>query len=156
MKSRQKLFSGYLKIPVIIVSAVLLGACGGGGGGGTVAAPADNQVAKTTVPVTSASTSSVSSVPSAPATGKISLAWTAPAARANGTPLSLADISGYRIYYGTSSGKYTNSANVPDGTATSATVTGIPAGASYYLVMTTYDVNGLESGYSQAVRKTAL
>lgn len=152
MKSRQKLFSGYLKIPVVILSALLLGACGGGGSGGSVAVPADNQVAKTTVPLAAVTSSSVSTPV---ATGSIDLAWTAPAARADGTPLSLADISGYRIYYGTSAGKYTNSADVPDGTATSTRVTGVPVG-DYYLVMTTYDVNGLESGFSPAIKKTAL
>lgn len=85
-------------------------------------------------------------------TGSVSLSWKAPVARADGTPLSLADIDGYHIHYGTSVGNYTNHLNVPDGTAQSAVLTDLPLG-TYYLVMTTYDVNGRESTYSAVVSR---
>jgi hypothetical protein len=87
------------------------------------------------------------------ATGSMDLSWTAPVARADGTPLSLADINGYRIYYGESEGDYTESVEITDGTAQSATVTDIPAG-SYHVVMTTYDIDGRESDYSPPVVKS--
>ena len=87
------------------------------------------------------------------ATGSITLRWKAPVARADGTPLSLADIDGYRIHYGKSAGNYTNHVNVADGTAQSVTLTDITLGSTYYLVMSTYDVDGRESGYSTAVSK---
>jgi hypothetical protein len=87
-------------------------------------------------------------------TGTLSLQWTAPVTRTDGTPLSLADIDGYRILYGDSAGNYPNRLEVPDGTAQSATITDIPVG-TYYIVMTTYDVGGLESAYSSMVAKTA-
>ena len=87
------------------------------------------------------------------ATGNLDLNWTAPVARADGTPLSLADIDGFRIYYGESEGQYTESVEITDGTAQSATVTGIPVG-SYHIVMTTYDMDGRESGYSSSVIKS--
>jgi NedA-like, galactose-binding domain/Putative Ig domain len=87
-------------------------------------------------------------------TGSLALQWTAPVTRADGTPLSLADIDGYRIYYGDSVGNYPNRLEVPDGTAQSATITDIPVG-TYYIVMTTYDVDGRESAYSSMVAKTA-
>jgi hypothetical protein len=78
--------------------------------------------------------------------------WTAPVSRADGTPLSLSDIDGYHIHYGTSAGNYPNSFDVTDGTAQSASVNNLPVG-TYYVVMTTYDVNGLESAYSSMVSK---
>jgi len=87
------------------------------------------------------------------ATGNMDLSWTAPVARTDGTPLSLADINGYRIYYGASAGNYTESADIADGTARSATVTDIPVG-TYHVVMSTYDVGGRESGYSSSIIKT--
>jgi hypothetical protein len=87
-------------------------------------------------------------------TGSLTLQWTAPVTRTDGTPLSLADIDGYRIFYGNSAGNYPNRLEVPDGTATSATITDLPVG-SYYIVMTTYDVSHRESAYSLMVAKTS-
>jgi hypothetical protein len=86
-------------------------------------------------------------------TGSMTLHWTAPVTRADGTPLSLSDIGGYRIYYGPSAGNYPNSLDVTDGTAQSATVTNVSVG-TYVIVMTTYDVDGMESAYSQPVTIT--
>jgi hypothetical protein len=86
-------------------------------------------------------------------TGSLTLQWTAPVTRTDGTPLSLADIDGYRILYGDSAGNYPNQLDVPDGTAQSATITDLPVG-TYYIVMTTYDVDGRESAYSSMVAKT--
>jgi len=77
----------------------------------------------------------------------VNLSWIPPVARADGTPLSLADISGYRIYYGTSTGNYTSHVDLLDGTAQQVSLTNLPPG-TYYMVMTTYDMTGLESGYS--------
>jgi hypothetical protein len=85
-------------------------------------------------------------------TGSLNLRWTAPVTRDDGTPLPLSDIDGYHIYFGTSAGNYPNRIDVADGTAQAATITDMPVG-SYYLVMTTYDVNGLESVYSSVATK---
>ena len=85
--------------------------------------------------------------------GSFTLSWTAPAARSDGTPLSLADIAGFRVYYSESPGSYTNSVAVTDGSATSITVTDIPVG-TYYMVMTTNDTGGRESEYSPEISKT--
>jgi hypothetical protein len=86
--------------------------------------------------------------------GGFSLSWSAPTTRADGTPLSLADIDGYRIYLGKSPGNYSDVVEVADGTAQSANVTDLPAG-TYYLVMTTFDNTGLESQKSAEVSKAA-
>jgi hypothetical protein len=86
-------------------------------------------------------------------TGSFSVSWTAPVARADGTPISLADINGYHIYYGGSSGSYPNSIDVADGTAVTRAVNDIPVGM-YYVVMTTYDADGRESVFSAEVSKT--
>jgi hypothetical protein len=85
-------------------------------------------------------------------TGDFDVSWTAPATRADGEPLSLADISGYRIYYGDTAGNYTDVAEVSDGAATSATVTDVPLGTCY-IVMTTYDINDQESSQSMEISK---
>lgn len=88
-------------------------------------------------------------------TGSLTLQWTAPVTRADGTPLSLSEIDGYRIYYGISAGNYPDWIDVADGTAQTVTITDMPTG-TYYIVMTTYDVNGNESAYSSMVTKNAM
>jgi hypothetical protein len=85
-------------------------------------------------------------------TGSLTLSWQAPVTRTDGTPLSLADIKGYRIHYGPTAGNYNSHLELDDGTAQQVTLTGIPPG-TYYLVMTTYDDTGLESGYSAEVTR---
>jgi hypothetical protein len=115
-----------------VLFVLFLSACGGGGG----------------------SSSGDGSSSSGVSNGSFTLKWTAPVARTDGTPLSLSDISGFFVYYGKSSGNYTSFVDVPDGTATSVTVTDVPVG-TWYVVMTTYDDSGRESAYSAEITKTS-
>jgi hypothetical protein len=92
---------------------------------------------------------------SGPTTGGFSLSWTAPVIRQDGSPMSLAEIDGYRVYYGSTQGNYPDSVDINDGAATAATVSNVPVG-SYYIVMTTYDSGGRESTQSGVVSKQAL
>jgi hypothetical protein len=87
-------------------------------------------------------------------TGSISLSWVAPDARTDETALTMSEIAGYTVYYGTSMGNYTDSFSINDGYASDVTLTGLPA-ATYYLVMTTRDTDGRESDYSSVVTKQA-
>lgn len=80
----------------------------------------------------------------------LELTWVAPSERADNTGLSLSEIAGYRIYYGTEKGNYQNQFEVNDGSAQQAQIAGVPSGA-YYLVMTTIDTDGRESSYSPEV-----
>ncbi len=96
--------------------------------------------------------SSGSGSSSAPVVGSVTISWTPPVARANGAPLSLADISGYRVYYGTASGKYPNRVEINDSTAQKATVKNKQG--RYYFVVTTIDSGGRESVFSQELIKT--
>ena len=53
------------------------------------------------------------------------------------------DVAGYYVYYGSSSGHYTD--RIDAGNATSATVPGLIEGDTYYLTVTAHTINGLES-----------
>ena len=88
-------------------------------------------------------------------TGSFSLSWTAPATRQDGSPISLAEINGYKVYYGSNPDDFPTSVDIDDGSATSATVSDVPVG-DYYIVMTTYDSAGRESPQSGVVTKQAL
>ena len=76
--------------------------------------------------------------------------WTAPFEREDVTALSPAEIAGYRLYYGTSSGDYQYQIEVNDGSADQAQVSDIPAG-TYYVVVSAVDTDGRESAYSSEV-----
>lgn len=54
--------------------------------------------------------------------------------------------AGYKIYYGTASGNYTNWIDV--GNVTNAAISGLAADTTYYFAATTYDSYGNESSYS--------
>jgi len=80
----------------------------------------------------------------------ITISWTAPVAREDNSALSLSAIAGYKIYYSTTQGQYSNSATINDGSATSYIFNNF-ASATYYFVVTTIDTDGRESAYSAEI-----
>lgn len=84
------------------------------------------------------------------ATGNATLTWTAPTQREDGTALTA--ISGYRIYYGRTSGSLTTSVNVSSG-LTTYVVENLAAG-TWFFAMTTLDSAGLESARTSEVSKS--
>jgi len=67
----------------------------------------------------------------------VTLAW---------NPSTDPTVAGYNIYYGGAHGVYTNEVTV--GAATSATLSGLVPGTTYYIAATTYSAAGLESSLS--------
>ncbi len=84
--------------------------------------------------------------------GSVSLSWVAPTSRSDGTPISVSELSGYTVHYGSAPGSYTSSIGVEDPFTTSLTVTDLPEG-TYYFVLTAEDTNGQQSDYSGVVTK---
>jgi len=80
----------------------------------------------------------------------VALSWTAPVEREDGTPISMSEIAGYRVYYGTSEGNYPNEIDIADSYNMQATLSNLVSG-TYYIVVTVYDMDGRESAYSQVV-----
>ena len=83
----------------------------------------------------------------------VTLRWVAPSTRTDGSALSLSQITGFRIHYGTSAGNYTSSVSVNDPSASTYTITDM-APATYYFAVTAIDANGQESTYSSVVNTT--
>ena len=81
------------------------------------------------------------------------LNWIAPSEREDGTPISLAEIAGYRVYYGSSTGEYLYKVDITDSTANQAELSGLLPG-TYYFVVTVLDTDGRESRFSEEVRIT--
>ena len=83
----------------------------------------------------------------APGNATATLAWDAVQATA---------LSGYRIYYGTSSGSYSQSYGnglTVGRDVTAYMVTGLRSGTTYYFAVTAFDNSGNESGYSEEASK---
>lgn len=78
------------------------------------------------------------------------LSWNPPSTNADGT--SLNDLAGYKLYYGSASGNYSESIDVGD--VLTYQVNNLSTGVTYYFTTTAYDTSGNESGYSNEISKT--
>ena len=67
-------------------------------------------------------------------------------------PNSETDLSGYKLYYGTSPGNHPNT--IPLGIVTTHTVTNLTDGVPYYFALTAFDNEGFESAKSNEVSYT--
>lgn len=65
-------------------------------------------------------------------------------------------VAGYRVYVGTSSGKYLQAkgAGINVGSTTTSSVSGLSSGQTYYFAVTSYDGSGNESAFSAEATKT--
>lgn len=83
-------------------------------------------------------------------TGSVTLSWTAPTEREDGTPLL--DLTGYRIHYGRMSETYDYKIEIDNPGIVSYVVDNLDPG-KWYFVAQTYDSAGLESNFSNEVSK---
>ena len=97
----------------------------------------------------------LSVLPAAAFAGQVTLTWDAPTTNADGTPLS--NFNGaYRIYYGTSTGNYTQTKNLTNtNSVVTCPVTNLTDNQAYYFVVTAVNTLGNESQYSNEVSKSA-
>jgi hypothetical protein len=85
---------------------------------------------------------------SSPSNNSATLTWDAPTTNADGTPLT--DLAGYKVYYGTTSGNYTDVIDV--GNVITYKVEDLQPGTDYFAV-TVYNNSRNEGGYSNEVRR---
>jgi Fibronectin type III domain len=76
----------------------------------------------------------------APGTNSVKLAW-------NKSPST--NVTGYRVYYGATSGSYSNSIVV--GNTTNNTVGGLAGGVAYYFAVASYTASGVLSIFSSEI-----
>jgi hypothetical protein len=116
-------------LAILSLVVALTAGCGGGGGGVAV------------------------DKPSGPVSGGIWLSWRAPSERLNGESLAMADLGGYRIYWGPAENPRENSVTVDDPSTTTYLIDGMPAG-TYDVAVTAVDIEGLESPLSNTMTKS--
>lgn len=83
--------------------------------------------------------------------GSVSLSWTAPTQNEDGT--ALVDLAGFKIYYGTSPGNYTNQIRIDNASITTYMVDNLTPG-TYFFSATAFNVSGIESRFSGEATKT--
>lgn len=82
--------------------------------------------------------------------GSATLSWTPPTQNTDGTPLT--DLAGFRIYWGTEQGNYTESVTLDNPGLTTYVVDNLAPG-TWYFVSTALNSNGVESDYSNSAAK---
>jgi hypothetical protein len=83
-------------------------------------------------------------------TGSVTLSWIPPTTNTNGTPLT--NLSGYKIYYGTSPSSLTHSVQITNPGIASYAV-GNLSPATWYFSLVSFNSANVESPFSQVVSK---
>jgi hypothetical protein len=89
----------------------------------------------------------------ATATGSAMLSWTPPTQNTDGTALT--NLAGYRLYWGTSQGNYTNSTTISNPGLSSYVVDQLTP-ATWYFALTAVNSAGAESSYSNIASKQVM
>ncbi len=124
--------------------SVLLVACGGGQ---TTNAASVNGAAVEAPTKTATVSSATSSV-----TGVVTLSWLPPTENTDGSALT--DLSGYKIYYGTSPDALTNTIALNNAGLTSYVIENLVVDANYYFAITSINSSDVQSGLSNIANKT--
>jgi hypothetical protein len=145
-----------MSLTACVMVAAMLSACGGGNTDtGTDPASAAQGTGGTTpnTPAPNPGTPSpgAPTPPPPPPTGSIALSWSAPATNSDGTPIT--DLAGYRVYYGTASGYYTDNVTITNPSTLSATISNLPAD-TYFVIVRAFNSVNAESQASAEVSKT--
>jgi hypothetical protein len=125
-----------VKLILVVWFGLALTACGGGG---------ETEYSGST-------TGSGGDTSSNNAVGTATVSWVAPLGRMDGGPISIGEIGGYIVYYGTSSGNIVNTVVVPGGSSTEQRITGLTP-ATYYFQVSAYDQQGVEGPRSGVASK---
>ncbi len=151
-----------LQLLTVISFSLLLTACGGGGSGG----PDNTNVstANSAAPHPAAGSggtggsggNSGTTQPEPTGNGSATLSWSIPTTRESGAGLSMGEIAGYRVFYGSNSNALNSVIDVTNPYTTSLNLTNLVASTVYYFQITAYDTNSIESERSNTVTRTAI
>ena len=82
--------------------------------------------------------------------GSVTLRWDAPTSNEDGSTLT--DLAGYKIYWGTDPGIYTNAVTIDNPSVTTYVVNNLSPG-EYEFAATSFNTSGVESTYSNRATK---
>ncbi|MES9972250.1 MAG: putative Ig domain-containing protein [Candidatus Thiodiazotropha sp.] len=98
---------------------------------------------------------SITVVEPEPTIGDVALGWVPPSTRTDGSALDLSEIAGYKIYMGTTADNLEQIVDLADSTIQDYVVENLDVG-DYYFAVTTYDMDGNESGFSNIAMKSTM
>lgn len=75
-----------------------------------------------------------------PGFGEVTVGWTPPSTRSDGSPLVPGDLSGYKVLFGTTSGVYPDTVWVGGGSTTSALLSGLSTCTTYFVNVMAVDL----------------
>lgn len=84
-------------------------------------------------------------------TGTATLDWMPPTENTDGSPLE--DLAGYKVYYGTTEGVYSNVITINSAGITTYVIDNLSNGRTYYFVLTAFNSSGDQSSYSAVINK---
>lgn len=84
--------------------------------------------------------------------GTATVSWVAPSSRLDGTSISISEIGGYILYYGTSSANLTDAVTISGGSTNQHQISGLVS-ATYYFQVSAYDQQGIEGPRSGLASK---
>jgi hypothetical protein len=84
--------------------------------------------------------------------GVATVSWMAPTHNSDGSKIT--DLSGYAIYYGTSSENLNESVQISDPTTTTYTVKKLKPGTTYYFSVVAFTAGGIRGAPSPTLAKT--
>ena len=139
------MFSSIMHKHIVIVCTVLtLSACSGSSTTDTNSA-LNNDNLNNNLPPTNNTINQVDN------TGVITLNWLPPTENTDGS--SLNNLSGYKIYYGTSADTLTSSITINNPGLSSYVIENLALGNVYYFTITAINGANIESGYSNIVTR---
>ena len=142
-----------LKTTAILLLTIFLGACGGSNGESLpgTSIPATGVDSEPSPKPTPVPEPIPEPVPEPISTGAATLNWTPPTENTDGTVLD--DLTGYKIYYGTSPDALDNIISISNPGLSAFVIENLPGNTTYYFVITAINSKGTESSFSNIASK---
>lgn len=83
-----------------------------------------------------------------PTDASVTVSWVPPTTRQDGSPISLSELAGYEIRYGTTDGVIDEAMKISDQSQTTARIA-LERTGTYYFMIRTFDTEGRFSSYSE-------
>ena len=142
------MFKPYYKVLILALALTGLVSCGGGGGSTSFGSSDSNGGVSNS---SGSSSSNTTNVDVTAGNSVATVSWTAPTQNTDDSALT--DLSGFKIYYGTSTSSLSNSVTITNPSVTSYVFDNLTSGITVYFAVVAYNSTGIESYISNITSK---